>query len=137
MLAALKWVLKNKNIGVAIPSITDMEQLEENLKACSDTFSDSDQKILTAHLRDIRPLYCSMCYQCDGKCPKGLPVADMLRYLAYAEGYGEFQLGRESFLSLPKEIKKVRCASCAECAIKCPNGVKVAQRLKIAQELFA
>jgi uncharacterized protein len=137
MLAALKWVLRNKNIGVSIPSITDMEQLDENLKACSEPFSDSDQKTLTAHLQDIRPLYCSMCYKCDGKCPKGLPVADVLRYLAYAEGYGEFQLGRENFLSLPKEIRSVRCASCDECVIQCPNGVRVAQRLKIAQELFA
>ncbi len=137
MLAALKWVLRNKNIGVAIPSITDMEQLEENLKACSETFTDSDQKILTARLKDIRPLYCSMCGGCSGQCPKGLPVSDVLRYLAYAEGYGEFQLGREKFLELPKEIRSVRCSSCDECSIQCPNGVLVAQRLQKAQELFA
>ncbi len=137
MLAALKWALKNKNVHVAIPSITDMEQLDENIKACSEPFSDSDQKILTAHLQDIRPLYCSMCYECDGKCPKGVPVADVLRYLAYAEGYGEFQLGRENFLALPAEVKNVRCAACSECVIQCPNGVRVAQRLQKAQELFA
>jgi uncharacterized protein len=137
MLAALKWVLKNKNIGVAIPSITDMEQLDENIKAGSEPFSAADQKVLTARLQDIRPLYCSMCHQCDGKCPKGMPVADVLRYLAYAEGYGEFQLGREHFLALPAEVQNIRCGSCGECTIKCPNGVRVAQRLMRAQELFA
>jgi uncharacterized protein len=136
MLAALKWALKNPNVHTTIPSITDMDQLEENVRAFSESFSDADQKTLTAHLQDIRPLYCSMCYKCDGKCPKGVPVANVLRYLAYAEGYGQFQLGRENFLSLPAEVRNVRCASCTECVIQCPNGVRVAQRLQKAQELF-
>jgi LSD1 subclass zinc finger protein len=137
MLSALKWVLKNKNIHTTIPSITDMEQLDENMRAFSNQFSDVDQKILTARLQDIRPLYCSMCGSCDGKCPKGMPAADVLRYLTYAEGYGEFQLGRENFLALPEEIRNIRCSSCDTCTISCPNGVRVAQRLQIAQELFA
>jgi predicted aldo/keto reductase-like oxidoreductase len=137
MLAALKWVLKNPNVQTAIPSITDMEQLDENMRAFSEPFTETDQKTLTARLREIRPLYCSMCGACNGKCPKGVPIADVLRYLSYSEGYGEYQLGRENFLSLPAEIRGVRCADCASCAVRCPNGVRVADRLRTAQEIFA
>ncbi len=137
MLAALKWVLKNPNVNAAIPSMTDMEQLDENIRALSEPFTSADQKILAAHLKTIRPLYCSTCGSCTGKCSQGMPVADVLRYLSYSEGYGEFQLARESFLSLPSEIRKIRCESCTTCAIRCPNGVQIPQRLKIAQELFA
>ena len=71
MLAALKWVLKNKNVGTTIPSITDNEQLEENLKAMSVAFSDADQKILMAQLEHISPLYCRMCGSCYGPVPEG------------------------------------------------------------------
>jgi aryl-alcohol dehydrogenase-like predicted oxidoreductase len=137
MLAALKWVLKNKNVATTVPSITDMEQLDENMKAMTVPFSDADQKILFAQLEYIRPLYCRTCGNCAGKCPKGLPVADMLRHLSYSEGYGEFQLARESFLALPSEVRNVRCKDCGACAVRCPNGVRVAERLQIAQELFA
>jgi hypothetical protein len=137
MLSALKWVLKNPNVNTAIPSITDMDQLDENMRAFSESFTDADQKTLTARLKDIRPLYCSTCGSCSGQCPKGIPVADVLRYLSYSEGYGEFQLARENFLSLPAGIRNVRCKDCATCAIRCPNGVQVAQRLGTAQELFA
>jgi uncharacterized protein len=136
-LAALKWVLKNPNVSTAIPSITNMEQLEENMKAISESFSSSDEKILAARLQEIRPLYCSTCGSCSGKCPQGIPVADVLRYLSYAEGYGEFQLGRENFLSLSADIRNVRCADCSSCTIQCPNGVRVVERLQTAQELFA
>jgi hypothetical protein len=137
MLAALKWVLKNKNVGTTIPSITDNEQLEENLKAMSVPFSDADQKILMAQLEYISPLYCRMCGSCSGQCPKGLPVSDMLRYVSYSEGYGQFQLARESFLSLAPEIRDVRCNDCVSCPIHCPNGVRVTERLQTAQELLA
>jgi hypothetical protein len=82
-------------------------------------------------------MYCRMCGTCDGVCPKGLPVADVLRFLTYSDGYGEFALGRENFLSLPEDVRAVRCSDCSDCAVKCPNGVRVAQRLIRAQELFA
>jgi hypothetical protein len=137
MLAALKWTLKNPNIGTTIPSITDNEQLEENLKAMSVSFSDADRKVLMAQLDHISPLYCRMCGSCSGQCPKGLPVSDVLRYVSYSEGYGQFQLARESFLSLAPEIRAVRCGDCVTCPIHCPNGVRVTERLRAAQELLA
>ncbi|MCL4402735.1 MAG: hypothetical protein M1436_08755, partial [Acidobacteria bacterium] len=112
-------------------------QLEENVKAMAAPFSDSDHKVLGAQLDLIRPLWCRMCGSCEGACPKGLPVSDMLRYLAYAEGYGQFQLGRENFSQLPAEIRDVRCGDCTTCAVRCPNGVRVQQRLGRAQEWLA
>jgi uncharacterized protein len=137
MLAALKWVAKNPNVHTIVPSMTDMDQLDENMRAFSEPFTPADEKTLAAHLENIGPLYCRTCGSCSGKCPQGVPVADVLRYLSYAEGYGEFRLARENFLSLPREIRDVRCDTCTSCAINCPNGVRVAQRLRKAQELFA
>jgi uncharacterized protein len=136
MLAALKWVLKNPNVHTTIPSITDMEQLDENMKAMTVPFSSSDEKVLAAQLEYIRPLYCRACGQCNGTCPRGLPVSDMLRFLSYAEGYGEYGLGREHFLALPKKVQQVRCDLCPTCAVRCLNGVRVSERLSRAQEIF-
>jgi aryl-alcohol dehydrogenase-like predicted oxidoreductase len=137
MLAALKWVLRNPHVGSTIPSITDMAMLDENIQAMAAPFTPADEALLTARLERIRPDYCSMCGECDGSCPKGLPVADVLRYLTYAEGYGQFALGREHFLALPRELRDVRCGDCDECAVRCPRGVEVSRRLTRAQELLA
>lgn len=137
MLAALKWVLNDKNVDTTIPSITDMEQLAENLDAMSSEYTQEDKQLLTQQLEYIRPLYCRMCGSCDGVCPRGLPVSDVIRHLSYAEGYGQFQLARESFKQLPDRVRRVRCDDCVECVIDCPNGVQVAARLQRAQELFA
>jgi uncharacterized protein len=137
MLAALKWVIDNPNVHTTIPSMTDMDQLEENIKAMAHPFDANDRKILAQQMQHIGPLYCRMCGECDGTCRKGLPVEDMLRFLTYADGYGQFPLGRERFLELPKEHTDVKCAACPGCTVQCPYGVKVAARLIRAQELFA
>jgi aryl-alcohol dehydrogenase-like predicted oxidoreductase len=137
MTAALKWVLKNPNVGTTIPSMTDMEQLEDNLKAGSQPFSTADEKTLAIHLDYIKPMYCRMCGECEGQCRKGLPVADVLRFLTYADGYGQFGLGRERFLEMDEAHTSVRCGDCPGCTVQCPYGVKVAERLIRAQDLFA
>jgi hypothetical protein len=137
MLAALKWVLKNQNVHTTIPSITDMDQLEENLKAMSEPYGAVEEKLLAEQLEYLTPLYCRMCRECAGTCAKGLPVADILRHLSYAEGYGQFALGREEFLKLGGEVTATRCADCAHCTVKCPFGVQVSARLSRAQEMFA
>ena len=135
--AMLKWVLRNPNIDTTIPSITDMDQLDEDFRTMTQPWTAADEKLLAGQLEHIAPLYCRSCGACEGKCAKGLPVSDILRYLSYAEGYGQFRLGRESFLELPEEMRGVHCADCAACAIQCPNGVRVAERVLRAQELFA
>jgi uncharacterized protein len=135
--AALKWVLKNKGIRTTIPSMVDMDQLDQNFRTMSSAFSPADQAVLAACLDHLAPVYCRMCGSCRGKCPKGLPVADMLRYLTYADGYGQFALGRERFQDLPEGVRSVRCADCGTCTIDCPNGVQVSRRLGMAQTLFA
>jgi aryl-alcohol dehydrogenase-like predicted oxidoreductase len=135
--AALKWAIHNPAIATTVPSMTDIDQLEQNFKAMAESFTDADARILSARLDEVGPYFCRMCGQCDGLCPKGLPVADMVRFVMYADGYGQFPLGREHFLRLSAEQQNVRCSDCATCAVQCPNGVHVAARLSRAQELFA
>ena len=114
-----------------------MDQLDDNLKAMAQPFGAEDQKLLALQMEHIAPMYCRMCGECNGQCRKGLPVADVLRFLTYAEGYRQFALGRERFLELEPAHAAVRCGDCPGCTVQCPYGVKVAQRLIRAQELFA
>jgi hypothetical protein len=137
MLAALKWALRKPCVHTTIPGITDMDQLDENLKAMTEHYSDKEEHLLARQLEFITPLYCRMCGECDGHCAKGLPVADVIRYAMYAEGYGQFELGRDHFKKLPAELAAVRCGECTTCSVNCRFGVKVPERVGRAQEMFA
>jgi predicted aldo/keto reductase-like oxidoreductase len=135
--AALKWAINKQFIATTVPSMTDNDQLEQNFAVMSQRFTDDDARILVARLEEVSPYFCRMCGQCIGKCPKGLPVSDMVRFAMYADGYGQYPLGRENFLKMPPEQRQIRCSDCATCTVRCPNGVRVAQQLMRAQELFA
>ena len=136
-LPALKWALKNPAVATTIPGVRDVEMLEMNLRALTETFTPEDEKLLSARSEEIRPYYCRMCHSCRGQCPKGVSVPDQLRILAYADFYNDFPLAQRSFAALSAESRTIRCADCSQCAVKCPNGVAVADRLIRAQELLA
>ncbi len=136
-LAAIKWVLRNPGISTTVPWSETREELEINFRAMAEAFTAADEQILFTRNEQIRELYCRMCFQCKGTCPKGVPVADELRFLAYNDFKGNMNEARESFRDLPPDIRSIRCADCPECAVKCPNGVKVHERLIRAQALLA
>ena len=136
-LAGIKWVLKNPAIGTTVPFMQTIPELEMNFRAMSEPYMPADEKLLYVLNEQIRPMYCRMCYECKGQCPKGVPVTDVLRFLAYNDFAGNYHQAVANFRGLGREIRDVRCSDCSECAIKCPNGVHVRERLARAQELLA
>jgi aryl-alcohol dehydrogenase-like predicted oxidoreductase len=135
-LAAIKWVLSNRAISTTVPYAKNVAELEMNARAMTEAYTPQDEKMLYVRNQSIRPLYCRMCYECKGKCPQGVPVTDELRYLAYHDFAGNFHQARNSFMSLPAEIRAVQCKDCSACSIQCSNGVEVQSRLVRAQRLL-
>jgi predicted aldo/keto reductase-like oxidoreductase len=135
--AAIKWALKNESVDTAIVCMTNHEQLDENLQAMAGPYTEKDESLLMARLDSIGPSYCRMCGACGGVCEKGVPVPDVLRFLTYAEGYGQFALARERFLEMPRPARDVRCRDCTSCSFECAYGVAVRDRLTHAQEMLA
>jgi uncharacterized protein len=136
-LAALKWVLMNPAISTTVPYAKNTVELEMNVRAMTESYTPDDEKMLYVRNQEIRSLYCRMCYECKGKCPKSVPVTDELRFLAYNDFGGDFNQARDHFLCITDEIRSVRCSDCSSCVIQCPNGVDVRTRLIRAQALLA
>lgn len=136
-IAAIRWVLRNPAIGTTVPHHGSIKELEMNIRAMTGSYSPEDEKLLYVRNEQNRPFYCRMCYQCKGQCPKGVPVTDELRFLAYNDFGRSLHQARLNFMELPWEVRNLRCSDCTECIIQCPNGIKVRDRLIRAQELLA
>ncbi len=135
--AAIKWALKNESVDTAIVCMTSHDQFEENVRAMAEPYTENDERLLTAQVASIGSKYCRMCGACGGKCEKGIPVPDVLRFMTYAEGYGQFALARERFLELPRPIRDIRCGDCVSCSVRCAYQLAVRDRLTRAQEILA
>ncbi len=135
--AAIKWALRNDSVDTAIVCMTDFDQLDENLRAMAEPYTQKDEQLLSTQLATISSSYCRMCGSCGGACERGVPVPDVLRFLTYAEGYGQFPLARERFLEMPQPARDARCRDCASCSFTCAHGVAVREHLTRAQETLA
>ena len=132
-IAAIRWALRNDRVQTTSVRMMDMDQLEENLKAMSGNFSEQDARLLAAYTDAVRPLLCRMCGGCDGQCPYGTPVGDVVRAVMYAESYGSYEKGLETFR---RSVGALRCTDCRTCTVNCLNGVRVPERMRRAQQLF-
>ena len=52
-LAAIKWALRNQSVDTAIVCMTDRDQLDENLRAMTEPYTDQDERILRSLLAFI------------------------------------------------------------------------------------
>lgn len=135
--AAVKWAMNNPNVDAAVTSMTDMDQLEQNFRAMTEPFVASERQLLAATLEQYGPDYCRLCGRCEGTCAQSLPIPEILRCGMYAEGYGQFALGRSKFLELPAEARDRRCGECSICSVQCGYGIRVAERVRRTQELLS
>ena len=119
--------------------MTDMDQLDENIKAMTRRPSPTaDQKLLAMREELIRAVLLQHVRQVRRhSAATGCRSPTCCASRTYADGYGQFALGRERFQELSAEHAAVRCGDCPGCTVQCPHGVKVADRLIRAQELFA
>jgi predicted aldo/keto reductase-like oxidoreductase len=131
-IAAIRWALRNDRVQTTSVRMMDMDQLEENLKAMSGDFSGEDARLLASYTDAVRPVLCRMCGACDGQCRYGTQVGDVVRAIMYAESYGSYEAGIETF----RRSAAVHCGECGQCTVSCPNGVRVEERMRRAQELF-
>jgi uncharacterized protein len=136
-IAALRWVLRNPGIDTTVPHHGSIKELEMNVRAMTGSYSPADEKLLYVRNEQNRPYYCRMCYQCKGQCPRGVPVTDELRFLAYNDFGRSLYQAHSSFEELPENVRDVRCSDCSSCVVHCPNGVMVRDRLVRAQKLLA
>ncbi len=127
--AALKWVINDKNIATSIPSITSFEQLDENFNTMGSKFSWSDRKTLDKFAGVTDKLYCRMCGECSNVCPENVNIPDIMRFLMYADGYGELELGRDSYKSLSSNERASQCIECNRCVVPCVNKLNIKERM--------
>ena len=133
--ACLRWLAAEPRVHSIPVAMQSVEQLDQNIAALQQPLSEEDRRRLTASLLHVSPRFCRMCGACDGACPNGLAVSDLVRVAMYLEGYRDPGLARLHLESIPAPHRRVSCDGCARCSVACPNGVAVRDRILKAQEL--
>ena len=127
--AALRWVLGNSSVSTTIPSMTTIEQLEEDAAVMWSSSSWRDDLSLLQYASVSGPRYCRACGSCSGQCLYFADIPTVLRGLMYSEGYGQPDMARATLAGTT-----IPCGECAECGVTCRFGIDVRGRMIAARD---
>jgi predicted aldo/keto reductase-like oxidoreductase len=125
--AAFRWTLSNPWVDGLIVSMTSEQQIDEYLGASgARSVSAADLDLLHRYAALNGTTYCRQaCNDCDGACPYGVPIADVLRTRMYATDYQDLDFARLEYRQL--EVDASACLGCSgePCRNACTHGLEV------------
>ncbi len=135
--ALLRWLAADKRIHTFPVIMSTIDQVEQNVAAVKQSLSEEDRELLQTMVSYNSRRFCRMCGACEGKCPKGLAISDLIRTVMYIEGYRDINLARSNFLLIPEKKRQISCNKCEHCSVLCPNGVDIQGRICRIREWLA
>jgi predicted aldo/keto reductase-like oxidoreductase len=138
--AKLKAVWADERIDSAVSHMDSLELLDENVAAAKSPIKLSMDEFhqLNQLAAKTSGFSCMGCKQhCEPEIAANTRVADSLRYLMYYECYDEPDKAKRLFRGLPPGEREIDGVDFQRAARACPEGVDIAGRLKLAQDLLA
>ena len=130
--AALRWVLSSPRVDAAIISMNSMPEIDEYIEAS--VLEDEvvgDAGLLGRYAAMQSGKYCHHgCDKCEGACPHGVEIAEVLRTRMYDVDYGNKALAIEDYARLRIDGSGDAASACLTCDNKvcagaCPYGVPI------------
>ena len=134
---ALRFVLNNKHVDIALSGMSTMEQVEENCRVASNmedlskAESERVDKMLEENKR-LAELYCTGCDYCM-PCPQKINIPDVFKMMNTHRVYGLTSAARSQYAGIGKwndNQNATACTECGECEAKCPQKIKIREQLK-------
>src|SRR5262245_57482683 len=137
--AAFKWVLSNPDVSGLVVSVSTYDQLDEYLAASGKPVTSAEVDLLERYDRLVANDYCRPgCGECLDRCPRDVPVNDILRYQMYAANYGFEKEAMRRYARLDAARRGDQCLDCpAPCEAACPFELPIRRKLLHAHRELA
>jgi len=135
--AAIKYCLSRPDVHCVCPSINTFEDLDAYLPLSGGRFEASDAEMLADCREVYGDLSCRIgCGECEPACPRGVPVAAIMRYKYYFRNLGREKAAMTDYAALAG-CDAGLCDGCdGPCEKACPHGVPIPGLLALTHELL-
>ena len=122
-----RWLMTLPNMGVILSGMSNMEQLEDNIKTFTTEKPLSDVEIQTLYdiaesLKNNIP--CTACRYCTKGCPMELNIPMLIEVyndLRYAPGVNS----ASKIEFMPEDKRPTACICCGNCVKMCPQNIDI------------
>ena len=123
--AALKWVLQDENVHTAIPAVSNLDELREDLSVMEDL------ELTPEEARDLEEveraadagLFCQQCGYCRPQCPLTVEIPTLMRAHMYAVGHARPEKAQALLRGWSPD--DIGCSGCATCTVQCALGLDI------------
>jgi predicted aldo/keto reductase-like oxidoreductase len=141
---AVRFVLSNPNVDVAISGMNSIQMIDENIAAVeSGSLSEAELYTLDQLLektKKLADLYCTGCGYCM-PCEHGVNIPARFEAMNYFKVYGLEQYARTQYKNIRDREQKTDgqgiCIECGDCVEKCPQNIEIIKQLKETEAALA
>jgi predicted aldo/keto reductase-like oxidoreductase len=140
---ALRFVLSNPNVTLALSGMNSMAMVEENTATASreEPLTEEERQGILDALEEIKrlsDLYCTGCGYCM-PCPNDIDIPRNFQLMNYFRVFGLKDYARGEYKRLEKRKKRdgtvieawaAACIECGECEPQCPQNIPIREQLK-------
>lgn len=128
---AVRYILDNPAVTVAIPGMGDIKEVAENAAAAEDRtpFSDEEKENAAAIRKELGTQFCRRCNYC-APCTVGIGIPNVFLFAGYLRRYDLAGWAKSRYDAQP--VKADACVECGECEKRCPYNLPIREMLKKA-----
>lgn len=132
---ALRFIGANPDVSVVIPGMYDVKEIDQNLKAVSDTapLTEEELKQIEEIRQTLGTQFCRRCNYCQ-PCTVGINISGAFLFEGYLRRYDLGDWARSRYATLAK--KAGDCIGCGECETRCPYNLPIREMLARCKEAF-
>jgi len=136
---ALRFVLTNQNIHIALSGVSNIAQLEENARLAGDNrpLNAAELEQIATMMKEnerLAGLYCTGCNYCM-PCPEGINIPAIFTLMNYHRVYKITDHARSNYAQIGtvpwmNYKNAAACTECGACEQKCPQSLPIREQLK-------
>jgi len=137
---ALRFVLANENVDVALSGMQSLKQLEENANVAAATGKLTDAEVaqvkaMMLENAKLAKLYCTSCNYCM-PCPQEIKIPNIFNIMNDHRVYGITDHAKAAYGQIIRGEGWIKggdaskCTGCGVCESKCPQGLPIIEQLK-------
>ncbi|GHV06810.1 aldo/keto reductase [Clostridia bacterium] len=143
---AMRFVLTNPNVDIALSGMSSMAMVEENAAIASNAGQLSKDELeridaMVDENRRLAGLYCTGCKYCM-PCPQNVNIPEIFTIMNYHRVYGITDYAKGEYQQIGKVNWRqyenaAACIDCGVCEDKCPQHLPIREQLKQTHEQLA
>jgi len=144
---AMRFVLANNNVNIALSGMSTMEQVEENVELASRTGHLTDEERsrvieMMSENKKLAELYCTGCNYCL-PCPQNINIPHLFTIMNNHRIYELTEFAKKQYKEVidgtgwVKSADASKCIECAVCETKCPQKLPIIKQLNETHKALA